>query len=148
VTRTPAQSERSQQAAMQRDVPIGPDHLLLGDDSIGVFRLGGTLKREHAEVFVREVFAFQDTHPRFVLLVDFSHAEGMDPEARKLIIAAANERPYPVGFIRASFAIRTLLGIMLNATRLLGKRHVFKFLDSEAEGRAWAKSLGDDAWIG
>ena len=130
--------------AIQKIVQIGPNQLILGEDNVGVFRLSGKLQGEHAELLVNAIFATQDEHPDFVLLVDMSSGEGLEPDARKTIIAGVNQRPYAVGFIRATFAVRALIGMMLNASRLLGMNYPHKFVSSEAEGRAWAKSLGHD----
>ena len=127
---------------MLKTVRIGPNQWIEGDDDVALFRLSGKLLKEHAEVLVPMIFAFQDAHPHAVLLVDLSMGEGLEPDARKLIIGGVNERPYAVGFIRASFATRALMGMMLNASRLLGRGYPHAFVDTEAEGRAWAKSLG------
>ena len=128
---------------MSKTLQIGPNQLILGDDNVAVFRLSGKLLREHAEALVPAIFAFQDVHSNAVLLVDLTAGDGLEPEARKAIIGGVNERPYAVGFIKASFAIRALMGMMLNASRLMGRGYPYTFVDSEAEGRAWAKSLGD-----
>jgi hypothetical protein len=46
-----------------------------------------------------------------------------------------------VCFVGASFAMKALVGLMLNASRVLGKAYPFKFVATEDEARAWAKSL-------
>ena len=134
------------QGGAQKTIQIGPNQLIFGDDNVAVFRLSGKLEREHAAVLVKEISAFQNIHPNLVLLVDLTLGDGLEPDARKLIIAGVTERPYAVGFIRAKFGVRALIGMMLNASRLLGMRYPHKFVDSEAEGRSWAKSLTHD-WI-
>ena len=48
--------------------------------------------------------------------------------------------PYGVCFLKASFGMRAMVGLMLNATRLLGRLFPHKFVDTEADAWAWART--------
>jgi hypothetical protein len=79
-------------------------------------RLVGVLESPDAERFAQEMRSFQEQYPNAILILDMSRAaESVRPDSRKAIIAGVRASPYPVCFINASFALRALMGLMLNA---------------------------------
>jgi hypothetical protein len=84
---------------------------------------------------------YQETYQKSALLVDLTNTSTVAPQARKVIIAGVREKPYAVCFVKASFGMRALVGLMLNASRLLGESLPHAFVDTEEQGRAWAKGV-------
>jgi hypothetical protein len=119
----------------------GPHVLLMGDDGICVLRLKGVFEFPEADQFVKDMLVYQEQHPKSALLVDMTHATSVAPQSRKVIIAGVREKPYAVCFVGANFAMRALVGLMLNASRLLGESLPHAFVESEEQGRTWAKSM-------
>src|SRR5262245_52071140 len=111
----------------------------MGDDGICVLRLRGVFEVQEAELWVADMLAYQDHHAKCALLVNMSVANSVAPQARKVIIAGVREKPYAVGFVKANFAMRALVGLMLNAARLLGESFPHAFVETEELGRSWAK---------
>jgi len=127
---------------MTRRIEFGRHSIELGAEGICFMTLVGALELPEAERFVREMKDFQEQHLNVVLILDMTWAvESVRSESRKAIIAGVREKPYPVGFINASFALRALMGLMLNAIRILGTPMPHTFADTEAEARAWAQSV-------
>jgi hypothetical protein len=118
---------------------FGPHTFRTGDDGICALELIGVFEGPAAQQFVKEMHRYQETHAKSALLVILTHGKSVAPEARKLIIAGVREKPYGVCFVQASFAMKALVGLMLNATRLLGESLPHAFVDSEEQGRIWAK---------
>jgi hypothetical protein len=119
----------------------GPQLLLMGDDGICVMRLKGVFDSHEAEQFVKDMLVYQEQHPKSALLVNMSNCQSVAPQSRKVIIAGVREKPYAVCFIGANFAMRALVGLMLNASRLLGEALPHAFVDTEEQGRTWAKGV-------
>jgi hypothetical protein len=113
----------------------------MGDDGICVLRLKGVFEFAEADQFVKDMLVYQEQHPKSALLVDMTLATSVAPQSRKAIIAGVREKPYAVCFVGANFAMRALVGLMLNASRLLGESLPHAFVDSEAQGRTWAKGV-------
>lgn len=126
---------------MASEIRFGPHVFLAGDDGVCVMRLNGVFELVEAEQFVKEMLAYQEKHPKSALLVNLTNTSTVAPQSRKLIIAGVREKPYAVCFIGANFAMRALVGLMLNASRLLGEALPHAFVDSEEEGRTWAKGV-------
>ena len=63
------------------------------------------------------------------------------PQSRKVIIAGVREKPYAVCFVKASFAMRALVGLMLNASTVARGILPHAFVDTEEQGRTWAKGV-------
>lgn len=126
---------------MVQVVEAGQQRVELGDDGIVVMRISGTIRAEEAVIFDRALREYQDRHKDTVLFVDFTHGSGIDANARRTIIDGVNAKPYAVAFIKASFAVRALVGLMLNASKVLGRNYPHAFVDSEEEGRRWAATL-------
>jgi hypothetical protein len=122
-------------------IQAGPHTMEPGPDGVFVMRVVGTMERPEAERFAQEMQAFQDKYPNAILILNMGQATTVKPEARKVIMIGVRERPYPVCFVQASFALRALMGLMLNAMRILGSPMPHAFVDTEEEGRAWAKRV-------
>jgi|RhiMethySRZTD1v2_1073278.scaffolds.fasta_scaffold05773_14 hypothetical protein len=122
-------------------VKLGPHTMELGADGVCVMTLVGVLELQEAQRFAQEMTAFQDRHPKAILVLNMAEVATVKPESRKAIMTGVRERPYPVCFIQASFALRALMGLMLNALRILGSPMPHAFVDTEKEGRAWAKTV-------
>ena len=131
---------------MASEILCGPHVFLMGDDGVCVLRLNGTFAPPEAEQFVREMLAYQEKHTKSALLVNMTNTHTVAPQSRKMIIAGVREKPYAVCFIHASFAMRALVGLMLNASRLLGESLPHAFVDTEEQGRTWAKGVFAE-WI-
>jgi hypothetical protein len=119
----------------------GPQLFLMGDDGICVIRLKGVFDYQEAEQFVKDMLVYQEQHPKSALLVNLTGCQSVAPQSRKVIIAGVREKPYAVCFIGANFALRALVGLMLNASRLLGEALPHAFVDTEEQGRTWAKGV-------
>jgi hypothetical protein len=87
------------------------------------------------------MLGYQEHHAKSALLVNMINAESVAPQSRKVIIAGVREKPYAVCFVGANFAMRALVGLMLNASRLLGESLPHAFVDSEEQGRTWAEGV-------
>ena len=124
---------------MASEKRYGPHTCSMGDDGICVLRLKGVFELPEAQQWVTDMLAYQEQHTKAALIVDMSVANSVAPQARKVIIAGEREKPYAVCFVKANFAMRALLGLMLNAARLLGESFPHAFVDSEEQGRSWAK---------
>jgi len=122
-----------------RLLELGPHTMQLRADGICVTTLVGVLESPEADRFAQEMRKYQEQHPNAILILDMTRAESVRPESRKLIIAGVRARPYPVCFIKASFALRALMGLMLNAIRILGTPMPHAFVDTEDEALAWGK---------
>jgi hypothetical protein len=120
---------------------IGPHKLRMGDDGICVLTLAGVFDGPDARVFVDEMLRYQERYPKAALLVNMTAAKTVAPDSRKMIISGVRSKPYGVCFVGASFAMRALVGLMLNATRLLGEALPHAFVDTEDEGRKWAQGM-------
>jgi hypothetical protein len=120
---------------------IGPHKFRTSDDGICALDLIGTFEAAEAREFVKEMHRYQEKHPKSALLVVMNKARTVAPDARKLIIAGVREKQYGVCFVGASFAMRALVGLMLNAVRLLGEALPHAFVDTEDEGRKWARAM-------
>ncbi len=120
---------------------LGAHTMELGADGVCVMTLVGVLELPEAERFTQEMAAFQDLYPKAILVLNMAEVETVKPESRKAIMTGVRGRPYPVCFIQASFALRALMGLMLNALRILGSPMPHAFVDTETEGRAWAKTV-------
>jgi hypothetical protein len=119
----------------------GPQLFLMGDDGICVIRLKGVFDAQEAEQFVKDMLVYQEQHPKSALLVNLLSCQSVAPQSRKMIIAGVREKPYAVCFIGANFAMRALVGLMLNASRLLGEALPHAFVDTEEQARTWAKGV-------
>jgi hypothetical protein len=119
----------------------GSHVFLMGDDGVCVLRLKGVFEFPEAEQFVKDMLVYQEQHPKSALLVDMSNTNSVAPQSRKMIIAGVREKPYAVCFVQANFAMRALVGLMLNASRLLGESLPHAFVDTEEQGRTWAKGV-------
>ena len=119
----------------------GPHTFRTGTDGICSISLVGVFEAPEAREFVKEMLRYQESHPASALLVLLAHGKSVAPDARKVIIGGVREKPYGVCFVQASFAMRALVGLMLNAIRLLGEPLPHAFVDTEEQGRAWAKGM-------
>jgi hypothetical protein len=126
---------------MAHELRVGAQVIEFGDEGVVVFRLNTTMQPNEAEMFVHDMHEYQERHNDSVLIVDLTKAHGIEPKARKAIIDGVNSKPYAVCFIGACFGMKALVGLMLNASRVLGKAYPFKFVATEDEARAWAKTL-------
>lgn len=131
---------------MASEIRCGSHVFLMGDDGICVLRLDGTFELAEAEQFVREMLAYQEKHAKSALLVNLTNTNTVAPQSRKVIIAGVRQKPYAVCFVHASFAMRALVGLMLNASKLLGESLPHTFVDTEEQGRTWAKGVFAE-WI-
>ena len=126
---------------MASEKRYGPQLFLMGDDGICVIRLKGVFDAQEAEQFVKDMLAYQEQHSKSALLVNMSNCQSVAPQSRKMIIAGVREKPYAVCFVGANFALRALVGLMLNASRLLGEALPHAFVDTEEQGRTWANGV-------
>ena len=112
-------------------------------EGIAKLAIHGTMLPAEATAFVARLNAFQDVHEDAILIVDMTDAAGLEAGARKLIIDHERVRPYGVCFVRASFAIRALVGLMMNASKLLGQSFPGHFVEDEAAALAWCRTPPD-----
>jgi hypothetical protein len=110
-----------------------------------VFTLFQVMQPDEAAEFSVIIQRWQKDHPAAVLIVNLTHGTSMAAKARKIIIEGVNDVPYGVCFLNAGFGMRALVGLMLNATRLLGRSYPHTFVDTEAEAWAWARQ-GAGVW--
>ncbi len=127
-------------------IQLGPHRVELGADGILSMTVVGTMELPEAERFAQEMLAFQEQHPKALLILNMAQVKTVKPESRKVIIEGVRKRPYPVCFVQASFALRALMGLMLNAQRILGNDTPHAFVDTEADARAWAKTV-QKTWL-
>ncbi|MCA9693986.1 MAG: hypothetical protein KC636_30650 [Myxococcales bacterium] len=126
---------------MAEAVEFGGHHVDFGDDGIIHWRTAEVIRHDDAIAFDQAMQRYQARFPEAVVLLELSRGTGVEANARRLIIEAVKERPYAICFINASFAMRAIVGLMLNASRLLGQVYPHTFVDTEDEARAWARAI-------
>ncbi|MBZ4415645.1 STAS/SEC14 domain-containing protein [Myxococcus sp. RHST-1-4] len=80
------------------------------------------------------------THPTLYLISDTRQGTGMAPDVRKLLGENPDLMPYAGSVLfGSSFAMRTMVNMMVRAGELLGRtaKHKFAMVATEEEAKAW-----------
>ena len=124
---------------MPQELKFGPHTFQLGEEGVAIFTVVGVLQAAQAAEFDVAMRAWQEDRPAAVLIVNLTQATSIDAKARKIIMDGVSKAPYGICLLNASFAMRAVVGLMLNATRLLGRHLPHTFVDNEADAWAWAR---------
>lgn len=92
---------------------------------------------EESNALVREL---QKNHPTLYLITDSRQGTGMTPDVRKLLGEKPDLMPYAGSVMYgSSFAMRTMVNMMMRAQQLLGVTADIKFamVATEEEAKAW-----------
>jgi len=110
-------------------------------EGIAKLTIHGVMTPPEGVAFVKRLNAFQDANEDAALIVDMTDAASLEAGARRVIIDHERARPYGVCFVRASFAIRALVGLMINASKLLGQAFPTHFCEDEAAAVKWCRTF-------
>ncbi len=129
---------------MSQEWKINRMHIRFEEPDILFSRGEGETDAETMRAFNRLAEELSAKHGQLYLLTDMTKSTGMTPEARKVSTEySGGKSPFAgMAFFGASFAMRTLVNMMVRASQLLGRVDApMQFVESEADARAWAADL-------
>jgi len=129
---------------MSQEAHVFGSHRLSMSGNVSLLEPKGAMNGEEARAIVNTVQSWIPNDKPCYLLFDGANLSSLSPDGRKAFVEWIQRRSAPeyVSYFNISFAVSTLLFLMLNAARLFGRTPDARTFGTEAEARAWLASLG------